>query len=70
MTKAVLTFDGQIDQSVISLTFTPNNWMTPQIVTVTGVDDLVDEEVNNTPFTVTNTVVSNDYHYQTRDRLD
>ena len=63
--EALLSYGGQIDQTVVSLTFTPNDWMTPQIVTVTGIDDLVDEEVNNTPFTVTNTVVSTDYHYQT-----
>ena len=35
------TSEGTI--GVASLTFTPANWVTPQAVTVTGVDDLIDD---------------------------
>ncbi|GAB4279918.1 MAG: hypothetical protein Fur0025_07540 [Oscillatoriaceae cyanobacterium] len=35
------TAEGTIDKN--SLTFTPANWNTPQTVTITGVDDLVDD---------------------------
>jgi hypothetical protein len=35
------TSEGTIDNS--SLTFTPANWSTPQTVTITGVDDLIED---------------------------
>ena len=44
-----LTPDNQVSASASQLTFTPTNWNVPQTVTVTAVDDLVDEG-NPDPF--------------------
>ncbi len=38
-----ITTDSQVSVSPTSLTFTTGNWSTPQTVTVTAVDDIVDE---------------------------
>ncbi|MFZ1030213.1 MAG: Calx-beta domain-containing protein [Limnoraphis robusta] len=48
-----------------SLTFTPDNWLTPQIVTVTGVDDsLVDGDIEYR--IITESAISNDPNYNNR----
>jgi uncharacterized repeat protein (TIGR01451 family) len=52
--------EGSIDK--LTLTFTPNNWNTPQIVTITGVDDTLDD--GDIPYTiVTSTATSSDSDY-------
>ena len=52
-----------------SLTFTPSNWATPQTVTVTGVDDLVDDGNGNYAI-VTAPAVSSDTMYHGLDAHD
>ncbi len=48
-----------------SLTFTPNNWNTPQVVTVTGVDDnIVDGDIEYK--IITEPAISNDLNYNNR----
>ena len=47
--------------SPATLTFTPLNWNTPQVVTVFGVDNFVAD--GNVPFIITNTVASTDPLY-------
>lgn len=42
---------AEVTASVASLTFTPANWDTPQTVTVTGVDELIDDGDQVTPVT-------------------
>ena len=46
-----------------TLTFTPSNWDTPQTVTVTGVDDGVDQSGNRT-VTITHTTTSDNGRYR------
>src|SRR5262249_16068894 len=54
------TAEGTV--SPTSLTFTPNNFGIPQVVTVTGVDDTVVD--GNIPYTITfDTSVSNDARF-------
>ena len=48
--------------SPATLTFTPSNWNTPQTVTVTGVDDGVDQSGNRT-VTITHTTTSDNGQY-------
>ncbi len=43
------------------LTFTTGNWQTPQPVTVTGVDDNVDNDGNQRAATITHTITGGDY---------
>ena len=50
--------------SVASLSFTPANWDTPQTVTVTGIDDAIDNASDRTA-TVTHTATSSDSDYNT-----
>ena len=47
-----------------SLSFTMDNWDTPQTVTVTGIDDAIDNASNRTA-TVTHTAASSDSDYNT-----
>ena len=47
--------------SPTALVFTPANWNTPQTVTVTGVDDDVDD--GNVAYTIVTTVSSDDPNY-------
>ena len=54
--------------SLNSLTFTPGNWNTPQTVTVTGVDDQIDD--GSVPYTIDTTVSSADTKYNTLDPPD
>ena len=49
--------------SPATLTFTPSNWNTPQTVTVTGVDDGVDQSGNRT-VTITHTTTSDNGQYR------
>ena len=59
--------EGAVSPNV--LTFTPENWTMAQTVTVTGVDDLVDD--GETTFTVmTGTAVSEDSYYNGKDAAD
>jgi hypothetical protein len=52
---------GEAVASPATLTFTPANWNVPQSVTVTGVDDLVDDEAQFSTITVgINASASND----------
>ncbi len=55
---------GDVGEAVVSpaqLTFTPANWSTPQMVTVTGVDDLIDDGSQFTNVTISiNTAGSDD----------
>ena len=44
-----------------SLTFTPANWSTPQTVTVTGVDDAVDDDVKSYQVTLATSSTDNSY---------
>src|SRR5207237_1121344 len=61
------TAEGVISAS--SLTFTPANWNAPQIVTVTGVDDAVND--NDIPYTIViATAVSADVAYNGVDAPD
>ncbi|HHP7230412.1 MAG TPA: PQQ-dependent sugar dehydrogenase, partial [Xenococcaceae cyanobacterium] len=53
-----LTTDEQINTDVGSLTFTPDNWDLPQVVTVTAVDDSVTE--GNHTGTISHAVSSED----------
>ncbi|MBX7147565.1 hypothetical protein K1X76_00645 [bacterium] len=52
---------SEANASVSSLTFTTGNWNTPQTVTVSAVDDSVEELDPNT--TITHTVASSDTNY-------
>jgi len=47
--------------SPATLTFTPLDWSTPKVVTVTGIDNQIPD--GNVSFTITNTVVSTDPLY-------
>ena len=49
--------------SPATVTFTPSNWDTPQTVTVTGVDDGVDQSGNRT-VTITHTTTSDNGRYR------
>ncbi|MEZ6087900.1 MAG: Calx-beta domain-containing protein [Pirellulaceae bacterium] len=54
------TSEATIDVS--SVTFTPQNWNVPQTITVTGVDDFVDD--GNVPYSIiTESIVSNDQEF-------
>ena len=58
---ARLSDSDQTNEEVIQLTFTPLNWDTVQTVTVTGVDDDVDDgDVN---YAIRTTVISGDLEY-------
>jgi hypothetical protein len=62
-----LTSDNSLEGVVFppSLTFTPDNWLTPQIVTVIGVDDsLVDGDIEYR--IITESAISNDPNYNNR----
>ena len=52
--------------SPATLTFSPSNWNTAQTVTVTGVDDRVDQDGNRRA-TITHTATSSDPNYNTID---
>ena len=55
-----------IEVSHASLTFGPNNWDTLQTVTVTGIDDNIDNDVGGSPqrkTSITHTVTSTDTDY-------
>ena len=52
--------------SPATLTFSPSNWNTAQTVTVTGVDDRVDQDGNRSA-TITHTATSSDPNYNTID---
>ncbi|MEO1432458.1 MAG: ExeM/NucH family extracellular endonuclease, partial [Cyanobacteria bacterium J06633_8] len=56
-----ITTDAQTSTDLASLTFTSTNWNTPQIVTVTAVDDAADEGSHTG--TITHTVSSTDTDY-------
>ncbi len=61
------TAEGTVDKT--SLTFTPDNWNTPQTVTVSGVDDLVDDD--DVGFSIiTTAAVSDDSAYNGLDAAD
>ncbi|MFN8634512.1 MAG: hypothetical protein U0893_11700 [Chloroflexota bacterium] len=61
------TNEGTVSPS--SLTFTPANWSTPQTVTVTGVNDDVDD--GNVAYTIlTAPATSTDANYNNRDAAD
>ena len=51
------------------LTFTPGNWSTAQTVTVTGVDDTLDNADNQRTTTITHTVSGGDYGSETADSV-
>ena len=53
--------DGETDASFVELIFTPENWNTSQQVTVTGVDD--DVEDGEVDYNVLTNIVSADYEY-------
>lgn len=53
-----ISTDDQVDADVASLTFTPDDWNEPQVVTVTAVDDSVQE--GDHTGTITHTVSSED----------
>ena len=58
-----VTPDSQVTASLAELVFTPSNWNTPQTVTVTAVNDLVDESSPHAG-EVTHTAASADSNYQ------
>jgi len=62
-----ITIEGNDDRvatvSPSQLTFTPDNWDVPQTVTVTGVDDLIDNGPASKDVLITNTTVSRDPAY-------
>ena len=49
--------------SPATLTFTQSDWSTPQTVTVTAVDDVIDQETNRRTAVITHTVNSTDETY-------
>ncbi len=51
-----------------TLTFTPQNWSTPQAVTVTGVDDSVVNTDGRRSANITHAVASSDTRYQGKER--
>lgn len=51
----------EVSVSPTSLTFTPTNWNSPQTVTITGVDDFIDD--GNIGYTITAQVVSSDINF-------
>lgn len=53
-----------IDNVASSLVFTPSNWSTPQTVTVTGVDDLIDDD--NVAYSINLLALSTDPNYQAK----
>ncbi|MCU0566305.1 MAG: DUF4347 domain-containing protein, partial [Oculatellaceae cyanobacterium Prado106] len=56
------TSDDSTEGTVTStVTFTPSNWRTPQIVTITGVDDPIVD--GNIPYSITTTTSSTDINY-------
>jgi hypothetical protein len=63
-TNVTLTFtssdtsEGTVPSTII---FTPTNWNTPQTVTITGVDDAIDD--GNVPYFITTSVSSSDSSY-------
>lgn len=57
--------DSQITVAPTTLVFTPTNWFTPQTVTITAVDDGVDENGTHTGV-VSHTSTSGDAVYQAR----
>jgi hypothetical protein len=62
--NVILTFTSSdtTEGTVIStLTFTPANWNTPQTVTITGVDDFLDD--GDIPYTIATTTTSTDLDY-------
>jgi hypothetical protein len=54
---------GEVTVDHSSLTFTAANWNTPQTVTVTGVDDDIDDGDSTTTITVGSTITSSDTNY-------
>ena len=57
-----VTPDAQITVSPTTLVFTSANWSTPQTVTVTAVDDHIDEESEHTGL-ITHSIASDDADY-------
>jgi hypothetical protein len=55
------TSEGTVTSTI---TFTPANWNVPQTVTITGVDDFLDD--GDIPYTITTTVTSTDPNYNNR----
>ncbi len=51
---------GEVTVGSLTLTFTSTNWMTPQVVTVTAVNDLIDEAEEET-VTLTHTATGGGY---------
>lgn len=62
VTVTPATAGGQVTMSPPSLTFTPANWSSPQTVTVTAVNDAVDEASPHTA-TITHAASSADTNY-------
>ncbi|MGB0383995.1 MAG: Calx-beta domain-containing protein [Ardenticatenaceae bacterium] len=61
--------EGRLSQNPMSLTFSPLNWNQPQAITVTGVDDSVDD--GDVAYTiVTQAATSNDPNYSARNPAD
>lgn len=56
---------GQITLAPTTLTFTPDNWNVPQLVTVAAVDDAVDEGTHQATITHTSTSDDADFHAMT-----
>ncbi|MDX9770621.1 MAG: tandem-95 repeat protein, partial [Tenuifilaceae bacterium] len=64
--NVIVTFSGVVDTEGIisdeSIEFTPDNWDTPQTITVTGVDD--DIQDGDYPYTINLSSSSSDANYQ------
>lgn len=60
--------EGTIDTT--SMTFTPSNWNTPQVVTITGIDDFIDDgNVNFTVITSATSSLDSSYNLLTVDNV-
>ena len=63
-TAALVSAAGGTAGPTATLAFTPQNWNTPQTVTVTGVDDNVDNPGDSRATSITHTAQSPDSNYQ------
>jgi|GEM_PF-2981406 len=58
-----LSFDAQITAGPDPITFTTENWSTPQTITVTAVDDNTVDDEDESESTITHTAASSDNNY-------